>query len=335
MSKGGNHMMHEATKKLKRGVKLPVIMAPMFLISNPKMVLAACESGIIGTFPALNARTTEMLDMWLQEITDGIQRIEEGGEEAAPWGINFISHRSNKRFNEDLALIEKYEPPLVITSLGDPSPVVQIVKNYGGVVLSDVIDMKFAKKALEKGSDGLVLVAAGAGGHGGRLNPIAFMHEVREFFDGPIALSGTLSKGEDILVAETLGADFAYFGTKFIVAEEGSAEDAYREMIVESNISDITYTPAFSGIHANYLTPSIIRAGLDPAQLPEKGKIDFSERGNHDAKAWRDIWGAGQGGVPIKKLQSVKEITTDLSKEYLAAVEKIANKYNQTMQRSN
>ncbi|WP_156854838.1 nitronate monooxygenase family protein [Oceanobacillus sp. AG] len=327
-------MTNEATKKLLQGVKLPVIMAPMFLISNPKMVLEACGSGIIGTFPALNARTTEQLDDWMQEITDGLQQLkEENGEETAPWGINFISHRSNKRFTEDLALIEKYQPPLVITSLGDPSPVVAIVKEYGGVVLSDVIDMKFAKKALEKGSDGLVLVAAGAGGHGGRLNPIAFMHEIRENFDGPIALAGTLSKGEDILVAETLGADLAYFGTKFIVAEESSAVDEYRKLVIDSSISDITYTPAFSGIHANYLTKSIVNAGLDPEQLPEKGKIDFSELGNPDVKAWRDVWGAGQGVGPIKKELTVKEITNELREEYLKAKEKIANEYHETVQR--
>lgn len=325
-------MTNEATKKLLRGVKLPVIMAPMFLISNPEMVLEACDAGIIGTFPALNTRTTEQLDDWMREITEGLRLREKDGKALAPWGINFISHRSNKRFKEDLTLIKKYKPPLVITSLGDPGPVVAIVKEYGGVVLSDVIDIKFAKKALEKGSDGLVLVAAGAGGHGGRLNPIAFMHEVREFFDGPIALSGTLSKGEDILVAETLGADFAYFGTKFIVAKESSAVNDYRKMVIDSSISDITYTPVFSGIHANYLTKSIVNAGLDPEQLPEKGKVDFSELGNPDVKAWRDIWGAGQGVGPIKKELTVREITNELQGEYLKAKEKIANEYQQAVQ---
>jgi len=328
--------MTEAVQKLKQGVKLPVIMAPMFLISNPKMVLEACESGIIGTFPALNARTNEQLDEWMKEITDGIAALKaKNGEEPAPWGVNFISHQSNKRFTEDLELIKKYQPPLVITSLGDPSPVVRIVKTYGGVVLSDVIDMKFAKKALEKGSDGLVLVAAGAGGHGGRLNPIAFMHEVRSFFDGPIALAGTLSKGEDILVAEILGADFAYFGTKFIAAEESGAGEAYQQMIFDSGLSDITYTPAFSGIHANYLTESIRNAGLNPEELPETGKIDFSKRADHDVKAWRDVWGAGQGVGPVTKRQAVKEITKDLENEYLEAQEKIALAYQRTVQKSN
>lgn len=329
-------MESQATIQLKKGVKLPVILAPMFLISNPKMVVEACEAGIIGTFPALNARTTEALDHWMTEITDGLDALKtKNNEEPAPWGVNFISHRSNKRFQEDLALIEKHQPPLVITSLGDPGPVVQVVKKYGGVVLSDVIDIKFAKKAIEKGSDGLVIVAAGAGGHGGRLNPIAFMHEVRSFFDGPVALSGTMSRGEDLVVAETLGADFAYLGTKFIVAEESGASTDYQQMVIDSTIEDITYTPAFSGIHANYLTKSIIHSGLDPAALPEKGKIDFSELGNPDVRAWRDIWGAGQGVGPIKQRQTVKEITKELEKQYDKAQEKIYMQFASSIEKTN
>ncbi|WP_405103560.1 NAD(P)H-dependent flavin oxidoreductase [Oceanobacillus sp. FSL H7-0719] len=328
-------MGNQATIQLKKGVKLPVILAPMFLISNPKMVLEACEAGIIGTFPALNARTTEDLDNWMTEITDGLEGLKKkNNEEPAPWGVNFISHRSNKRFQEDLSLIEKHQPPLVITSLGDPEPVVQVVKKYGGVVLSDVIDIKFAKKAIEKGSDGLVLVAAGAGGHGGRLNPIAFMHEVRGFFDGPIALSGAMSQGEDILIAETLGADFAYMGTKYIVAKESTASADYQQMVMDSTIEDITYTPAFSGIHANYLTQSIINSGLDPAALPEKGKIDFSELGNPDVRAWRDIWGAGQGVGPIKTQQSVKEITRELEEQYQKAQETIYKQYAAALEKA-
>jgi nitronate monooxygenase len=325
-------MGHQATEKLKRGVKLPVIMAPMFLISNPKMVLEACEAGIIGTFPALNARTTEDLDQWMTEINQGVKVLErKNGEVPASWGVNFISHRSNKRFAEDLALIGKHQPPLVITSLGDPGPVADVVKPYGGVVLSDVIDMKFARKAIEKGSDGLVLVAAGAGGHGGRLNPIAFMHEVRKFFDGPVALAGTMSKGEDIVAADVLGADFAYFGTKFIAAEESAATSEYQQMIFDSSIDDITYTPAFSGIHANYLTKSIIQSGLDPNELPEKGKIDFSDRGNPDVRAWRDVWGAGQGVGTIEKRQTVKEITRELEEAYVQAQERVANQLKETV----
>jgi nitronate monooxygenase len=319
-------MSKEKIMKLKEQVELPVIMAPMFLINDPNMVLRACESGIIGTFPALNARTTEILDDWLKQITTEWEELKQSNpdKKIAPWGINFISHRTNKRFYEDLQLIEKYQPPLVITSLGDPSPVVKIVHEYGGLVLSDVIDIKFAKKALEKGSDGLVLVTAGAGGHGGTYNPIAFIHEVREFFDGPLVLAGGLSKGEDILVAEILGSDFAYLGSRFIPAVESKAVDEYKEMILSSSIEDIIYTDTFSGIHANYLIPSIEKAGLDPKNLPSKDDIDFSNLREKKAKAWKDIWGAGQGIGSIKKIQTVAEIVEELKQQYDKAKAKVA-----------
>lgn len=318
-------MSKEKIMKLKEQVELPVIMAPMFLINDPNMVLRACESGIIGTFPALNARTTEILDDWLKQITTEWKELKQSNpdKKIAPWGINFISHRTNKRFYEDLQLIEKYQPPLVITSLGDPSPVVKIVHEYGGLVLSDVIDIKFAKKALEKGSDGLVLVTAGAGGHGGTYNPIAFIHEVREFFDGPLVLAGGLSKGEDILVAEILGSDFAYLGSRFIPAVESKAVDEYKEMILSSSIEDIIYTDTFSGIHANYLIPSIEKAGLDPKNLPSKDDIDFSNLREKKAKAWKDIWGAGQGIGSIKKIQTVAEIVEELKQQYDKAKAKV------------
>jgi nitronate monooxygenase len=318
-------MSKEKIMKLKEQVELPVIMAPMFLINDPNMVLRACESGIIGTFPALNARTTEILDDWLKQITTEWEELKQSNpdKKIAPWGINFISHRTNKRFYEDLQLIEKYQPPLVITSLGDPSPVVKIVHEYGGLVLSDVIDIKFAKKALEKGSDGLVLVTAGAGGHGGTYNPIAFIHEVREFFDGPLVLAGGLSKGEDILVAEILGSDFAYLGSRFIPAVESKAVDEYKEMILSSSIEDIIYTDTFSGIHANYLIPSIEKAGLDPKNLPSKDDIDFSNLREKKAKAWKDIWGAGQGIGSIKKIQTVAEIVEELKQQYDKAKAKV------------
>ena len=318
-------MSKEKIMKLKEQVELPVIMAPMFLINDPNMVLRACESGIIGTFPALNARTTEILDDWLKQITTEWEELKQSNpdKKIAPWGINFISHRTNKRFYEDLQLIEKYQPPLVITSLGDPSPVVKIVHEYGGLVLSDVIDIKFAKKALEKGSDGLVLVTAGAGGHGGTYNPIAFIHEVREFFDGPLVLAGGLSKGEDILVAEILGSDFAYLGSRFIPAVESKAVAEYKEMILSSSIEDIIYTDTFSGIHANYLIPSIEKAGLDPKNLPSKDDIDFSNLREKKAKAWKDIWGAGQGIGSIKKIQTVAEIVEELKQQYDKAKAKV------------
>ena len=319
-------MAKEKIAKFREQCELPVIMAPMFLINDPNMVLRACESGIVGTFPALNARTKDILDDWLNEITTEWARLKEANpdKKIAPWGINFISHRTNKRFKEDLELIEKYQPPLVITSLGDPSPVVKIVHEYGGLVLSDVINIKFAKKALEKGSDGLVLVTAGAGGHGGTYNPIAFIHEVKEFFDGPIVLAGGLSKGEDILVAEILGADFAYLGSRFIPAVESKAVDAYKEMILESGIEDIIYTDTFSGINANYLIPSIEKAGLDPYNLPKKDEVDLSSLSNPNIRAWRDIWGAGQGIGSIKKIQTVAEIVEELKLQYEEAKAKVA-----------
>ncbi|WP_010647930.1 NAD(P)H-dependent flavin oxidoreductase [Oceanobacillus massiliensis] len=310
---------------LKQQMKLPVIMAPMFLISNPNMVISACESGIIGSFPALNARTKEILDEWMEEINSVLKQKQKENPEAriAPWAINFISHKSNKRFQEDLELIEKHQPPIVITSLGDPSYVVQAVHAYGGIVLSDVINTKFAKKALEKGSDGLILVANGAGGHGGTLNPFAFVHEIRSFFNGPIVLGGAMSKGEDILAAQILGADLAYMGTHFITAKESNASEEYVMTAINSSVDDIVYTSAFSGIPANYLIPSIVKSGLNPNQLPEKGKIDFSELGHPEIRAWKDIWGAGQGVGGVKRVQSVAEITEELLEQYNHAKEKV------------
>lgn len=303
---------------IKKRMELPVIMAPMFLISNPAMVVGACEAGIIGTFPALNARTKEVLDSWMAEINERLLEKAEADPTAkiAPWGINFISHSSNKRFYEDLELIEKHQPPIVITSLGDPSPVVKIVHNYGGLVLSDVTDIKFAKKALEKGSDGLILVAAGAGGHAGVLNPFAFIDEVRSFFDGPVALAGTITKGEQILAAELLGADFAYIGTHFIATAESGANTAYQDAILQSAAADIIYTPAFSGIPANYLIPSIVKAGLDPENLPKKAGLDFKKLSDSSARVWKDIWGAGQGVGGTRKKQSVAEAVDELKKAY-------------------
>ncbi|WP_033827673.1 NAD(P)H-dependent flavin oxidoreductase [Bacillus andreraoultii] len=310
---------------LKESTKLPVIMAPMFLINDPNMVLYACESGIIGTFPALNARTNEILETWFQQITTEWAELKAAnpGKKIAPWGINFISHKSNKRFVEDLQLIEKYQPPLIITSLGDPSPVVEIAHKYGGVVFSDVINVKFAKKAIEKGTDGLILVCSGAGGHAGTYSPFAFIHEVKEFWDGPIVLAGAMSKGEDILAAEILGADFAYLGSRFIPAKESMAQDGYKEMVLTSGVEDIIYTDAFSGVNANYLIPSILQVGLDPMKLQRKEKIDFSELANPNIRAWKDVWSAGQGVGAIKKIQTMAEIVDELVEQYEVAKEKI------------
>ncbi|MFC2949698.1 NAD(P)H-dependent flavin oxidoreductase [Virgibacillus sediminis] len=320
-------MANDKIRSLKESMKLPVIMAPMFLISQPKMVVEACVNGIAGTFPALNARTGEDFEKWMDEISTSLEerKKEEPSAKIAPWGINFIVHRSNKRYEEDLKLIGSYQPPIVITSLGDPSPVVEVVHQYGGMVLSDVINPTFARKAIEKGADGLILVSNGAGGHAGVLNPISFLHEVREFFDGPIVLGGGLSKGEDILAAEVLGADFAYMGTRFIPALESGAAEDYKEMIVGSGIEDIIYTDAFSGINANYLIPSIIKAGLDPANLEKKKEVNFNKAGS-DAKAWKDIWGAGHGLGSIRNIQPLAKIVDELEQGYRRASEKASRR---------
>lgn len=321
-------MTKTSIEKFKESTTIPVIMAPMFLINDPNMVLRACEAGIIGTFPALNARTNEILEGWFEQITTEWDRIKTANpnKKIAPWGINFISHRSNKRFTEDLQLIKKYQPPLIITSLGDPSPVVEIAHQYGGVVFSDVINVKFAKKAIEKGVDGLVLVCSGAGGHGGTYSPFAFIHEVKTFWDGPVVLAGAMSKGEDILAAEILGADFAYLGSRFIPAKESLASEAYKKMVIESRVEDIIYTDAFSGVNANYLIPSIKQVGLDPEKLQRKEKIDFSELGNPNIRAWKDVWSAGQGVGAITQVQSLAEIVAELKQQYEAAKEKIVKR---------
>jgi len=313
---------------MKESMRLPVIMAPMFLVSSPKMVVSACASGIVGTLPALNARTGDILEDWMDQIHTELDEIkeEQPAKKIAPWGINFITHHSNKRYTEDLKLIEKGQPPIVITSLGDPSPVARIAHQYGGIVFSDVINVKFAKKAIEKGTDGLVLVANGAGGHAGVLNPISFIHEVRSFFDGPIILAGGMSKGEDILASEVLGADFVYMGTRFIPAEESAASGVYKQMIVESSIEDIIYTDAFSGVNANFLIPSIVNAGLDPNNLEKKREINFNKLDNPEVKAWKDIWSSGQGIGAIDKVQSIEEIVTELEHAYTKAAKTLSNR---------
>ncbi|ASN06731.1 NAD(P)H-dependent flavin oxidoreductase [Virgibacillus necropolis] len=317
-------MQKKSVEQLKQNMKLPVIMAPMFLVSNPNMIINACASGIIGSIPALNARTSDILEEWMKQISTELKEIKNKNpdKEVAPWAINYITHRSNKRYEEDLNLIEKYQPPIVITSLGDPSAVVKIVHEYGGLVFSDVITVKFAKKAIEKGTDGLVLVASGAGGHAGILNPFAFLHEVKEFWDGPIVLAGGMSKGEDILAAEVLGADFVYMGSRFITSAESSAVEAYKNMIIDSSSEDILYTDAFSGVNANYLVPSIQQAGLDHNNL-EKEEMNFNKLNNSNVKAWKDVWGAGQGVGSINKVQTVAEIVEELQGSYEKAKAKI------------
>jgi nitronate monooxygenase len=317
------NMVNKKVQEIKQKLKLPVIIAPMFLVSNPRMVLEGCKSGVIGSFPALNARTEEILDQWMSEINQELAEFEkENPGEAGPWAINFVAHRSNKRYKEDLALIEKHQPPIVITSLGDPGPIAEIVHEYGGLVFSDVVNSKFAKKAIEKGSDGLILVASGAGGHGGDLNPIAFLHEVKTFWDGPVVLAGGMSKGEDVLASEIIGADFVYMGTRFIPSEESTAYDEYKEMIKNAKAEDILYTDVFTGVNANYLVPSIEKAGLDVDAIRNHEKMDLSE-----IKVWKDVWGAGQGVGAVHDIKPVADIVNELKSSYDQASEKIASRH--------
>ena len=309
------------TKLIEENISLPVIMAPMFLVSSPKMVIEGCKSGVVGSFPLLNARTVETLKEWMETITMELKEAkrQKPDQAIAPWAVNFIAHRSNKRYDEDLALISEYQPPIVITSLGDPSPVVEIVHKYGGLVFSDVITVSHAKKAAEKGVDGLVLVCTGAGGHAGTINPFAFIGAVKEFWEGITILSGAISTGRDIFAAQVLGADFAYMGTRFITAEESFAQKEYQDMIINSTLDDLIYTDAFSGVNANYLKPSIRQAGLDPNQLEKKDKADFSKMNGEAPKAWKNIWSAGQGINTINKVQTVSEIVEELQVSYSEA----------------
>lgn len=293
---------------------LPVIVAPMFLISTPQMVIESSKAGMIGTFPLLNARPASECAKWLEEVKSALP--------TEPWGVNFICHeRENVRYAEDFALIQQYEPPIVITSLGNPAPVVEAVHAYGGKVYSDVIYVKHAKKAAAAGVDGLILVCAGAGGHGGQLNPFAFVSEVREFFDGIICLSGAISTGAHVAAAKLIGADYAYVGTRFMTAAESNSPEPLKDMLIESDIEDIVYTDAFSGVHANYLVPSIVANGLDPKNLQSKGKLDFSVM--TDAKAWKDIWSAGQGVGSVKHKQTIAQIAQQLEREYKEALTKL------------
>jgi nitronate monooxygenase len=307
---------------LSNQLTLPIINAPMFLVSSPDMVIESCRNGIIGTFPLLNARTSELLEKWMIRISEELKEAQQADPTAkiAPWGVNLIVHRTNKRFEEDLELIKKYEPPVVITSLGNPSDVAKIVHSYGGLVFSDVISLDHARKAAKTGIDGLILVCSGAGGHGGTLNPFAFLKAVKEFWDGITILAGAISTGEEILAAKILGADLVYMGTRFIATEESSASEDYRQMLIESTLEDLIYTDAISGIKGNYLLPSLQKAGFDIENLKKKEvDLSFSES---KAKAWKDIWSAGQGVGNIKKVSTVKEVIEELMAEYNKALTK-------------
>jgi len=302
-------------ESLNKNLALPVICAPMFIISNPDLVIAQCKSGLIGSFPALNARPKELLDGWLTRITAELA----ADPKAAPFAVNQIIHPSNERLEHDMALCVKHEVPLIITSLSAPTQIVPPVHAYGGKVFHDVISVRHAEKALEAGVDGLILVCAGAGGHAGMLSPFALVGEIRKFYDGPIALSGSITNGNAILSAQAMGADFAYIGTRFIATTEANAVEAYKQAIVESAAKDVVYTPYFTGVHGNYLTASIVAAGLDPANLPEKDKTAMNFGAATGAKAWKDIWGAGQGVGTISDVLPTAELASRLKQEYRAA----------------
>ena len=306
---------------LARNLKLPVICAPMFIISNPDLVIAQCKSGVIGAFPALNARPKEVLDDWLTRI-----KAELAADlQAAAFAVNQIVHPSNERLGHDMDLCVKHEVPLIITSLSAPTAIVPQVHAYGGQVFHDVISVRHAEKALEAGVDGLILVCAGAGGHAGTLSPFALVGEIRKFYDGPIALSGAITNGRAILAAQAMGADFAYIGTRFIASKEANAVDTYKQAIVDAAAVDVVYTPYFTGVHGNYLKQSIVAAGLDPANLPVKDKSAMSFGSARDAKAWKDIWGAGQGVGTIDAVLPAAEIVCGLQAEYQAARQALAN----------
>jgi nitronate monooxygenase len=313
---------------LKGRLRLPVIGAPLFIISHPALVIAQCKAGIVGAFPALNARPASQLDEWLHEITEALAAHDRAHPEApaAPYAVNQIVHRSNTRLEEDLALTCKWKAPIVITSLGAREDVNRAVKSYGGITLHDVINQTFARKAIEKGATGLICVAAGAGGHAGQLSPFAFVAETREWFDGPLALSGAIATGGGVLAAQAMGADFAYVGSAFIATEEARAAPDYKQAIVEGTAADIVGSDLFTGVYGNYLRPSITRAGLDPDNLP-KGDLktmNFETAGGSKAKAWRDIWGSGQGIGAVKQVRPAAEFIAKLNEEYEAARRRLA-----------
>ena len=304
---------------------LPIIGSPLFIISNPKLVIEQCKAGVVGSMPALNARPAEQLDDWLAEITETLAAYDKAHPDkpAAPFAINQIVHKSNDRLDHDMAMCAKYKVPIIITSLGARTDVNDAVHAWGGVVLHDIINNKFAKKAIEKGADGLVAVAAGAGGHAGVKSPFALIQEIRQWFDGPVALSGSIASGGAVLAAQAMGADFAYIGSAFIATEEARAVDAYKQAIVDGDSDQIVYSNLFTGVHGNYLAPSILAAGLDPANLPESdpSKMNF---GGDAKKAWQDIWGCGQGIGAIDKVLPAGEHIARLRAEYQTARQRLA-----------
>jgi len=304
-------------------LNLPAVAAPMFLISGPELVLECCKNGVVGTFPALNQRTSEGFEEWLITIKKELNNFEEEtGKKAAPYGVNLIVHHTNPRVQADLALCVKHKVPIIITSLGAVSQLVDAVHSYGGLVFHDVIKKRHAEKAAEAGVDGLILVAAGAGGHGGTINPMSFISEIRSFFNKIILLSGCISNGRDIASAIQMGADLAYMGTRFINTKESMAEEGYKEMIINSKASDIVYTAAVSGVEANFLKPSLEAMGITEEMWSKKAKMDFGKEMDTEAKAWKTIWSAGQGVTSIKDSPSSKDLIDSLKEEFTLSINK-------------
>ena len=311
-----------------KNLRLPVIGSPLFIISGPELVIAQCKAGIVGSFPALNARPQTKLDEWLHQITEELSAFNRANPDrpAAPFAVNQIVHKSNDRLNSDLETCAKWQVPIVITSLGAREDLNTAVHGWGGITLHDVIDDRFARKAIEKGADGLIAVAAGAGGHAGRLSPFAIVQEIRQWFDGPLALSGSIATGDAVLAAQAMGADFGYIGSPFIATTEANADQAYKDGIVAGRASDIVYSNLFTGVHGNYLRASIVAAGMDPDALPEGDlkTMDFGGGNGSKAKAWRDIWGSGQGIGAVTEIETVALRVDRLEREYSAARARLA-----------
>jgi nitronate monooxygenase len=313
----------------KNNFSVPVIGAPLFIISNPDLVIAQCKAGVLGSFPALNARPKELLDDWLAQITEELEsyKLKNPSVPVAPYAVNQIVHKSNARLDNDLEMCVKYKVPVIITSLGARPELNEAIHSYGGIVLHDVINNRFAHKAIEKGADGLVAVAAGAGGHAGVTSPFALIQEIREWFKGPLALSGSIATGSAVLAAQAAGADFGYIGSAFIATKEANANDGYKNAITQYAADDIVYTNLITGVHGNYLKPSLANAGFDPDNLPtsDPSKMDFGPEGMEKKKAWKDIWGCGQGISAIKDVLSTEGLVGRLKNEYEEARDKIVN----------
>lgn len=313
-------------QKLLESLRLPVIGAPLFIVSTPKLVIEQCKSGIIGAFPALNARKEDELESWLKNISQELEAFKKNNPEkkVAPYAVNQIVHQSNTRLKIDVEMCVKYKAPIVITSLRPPAEVVEAVHSYGGLVFHDVINMRHAKKAISQGVDGIIAVCAGAGGHAGTISPFALIKEIKDIFDGFVILSGSMSNGRDVLAAECIGADLAYMGTRFIATKEANAVDEYKDMIIDSDADDIVYSSLFTGIHGSYLKGSIVKSGIDPEnlELGDKNTMNF-DSSESKAKAWKDIWGAGQGVGSMKDIPNVSDLVDEIEHDYNSTKTKI------------